>query len=207
MRNRASPTMTSPSDKRTSWKLSLLLFNTRSYAKENSLCPTFHNLVKFRLVAETSLDVHTPNYAVAITEYKSCRESRQSHSRNGCSVYVRETLPTTLYQDSMLSTIRNAVWVGAWMGNEWQLVGCFYRSELLWKWIVVITELTNSVSGLSSTNMPTGDFSVPVLCRPTLPAPNCLIPLLQSINQHGWTQNVTNQQGTAMLLTWYLQSA
>lgn len=45
-------------------------------------------------------------------------EIRETQRAGGCLVYVRASVPITLYQDSKLNIIHDAVWVGAEMGDE-----------------------------------------------------------------------------------------
>lgn len=138
---------------------------------QSTLVLTLPSTFEFMLITETSLKNHTPENAIIIPGYKPFMKSREIQHEGGCLVYVRESISVTLGQDTMLSTVQDAVWVIDEMNDESFLVG-------------YVCCLPGSLG----------------ICRLTLPAPNYLPLFLEGIHDGGWTQHVNDPIKTAMFL-------
>lgn len=71
--------------------------------------PCSHTPVK--LTIETWFNIHTSDNDKISLGYGSSKKSSKTQCKSGFLVRVRELVPNTLCQDTLIKTIRDAVWV------------------------------------------------------------------------------------------------
>lgn len=72
----------------------------------------------FKLTTKAWFNNHTLDNAIIIPNHKSFRKSREALRGCCCPVYVGESLPAALCQDTMVNTVQDVVGVRADVGDE-----------------------------------------------------------------------------------------
>lgn len=100
--------MTENGGRGSSGKVWLLLLDARSILRKIQCTRLFtlSSNFDFMLTTKTWLNNSNPDDSMAIPGYEAFRASHEVQRKVGCLVYVSESIPNTLCQDTMLTTVQ-----------------------------------------------------------------------------------------------------